>query len=413
MHDLKKNIGDTLSFLHQERNDFVPDDDIPITYSTKFENKLPSSTPKKTEEYIVEFPEEKETMEAIKEESNIVEISTDLETDAEELEKDSIELLTNVKETAAEVVENIINEAETLSLNMDDSIHLAMKKSEEAFEFLEHEPVTPIRQDFDNNDIFIKKETEFFSDNKNDIINAPVEKISVVTTKISTKNKSNIPKLKNKEKYLKDEKDIDVVLGDDDEIQDSLSPMESEILSRIPVPASNKPIKVKTIKKHSKDPLKDFVKMVNADGNWDESKFDNTFEQTTYTNTKIEPDGTVITTTTTEYSTGPEITETTTTTEYSTNPSIVETNSISSPVKSKIPVFINEATKLNSPTDSQKDIVDSDSDTDSRQSPPLRGILKKSSMRTLGSSSGSDIALHEAGGELSDDDTGKLNIFSI
>lgn len=349
---------------------------MPIKYSTH----VTSSTPKK-EVYIVEYPEE-----------NV-----------------SKEFLSTIKEAANEVVDDVISEAENVSLNLDDSLHLAVKKSEEAFSFLEHEehePVTPVKE-FDN-DMLIREEMEIFSDNK-DVNNIPVETISIVTTKVSTKNKSNIPKLRNKEKYLKDEKDIDVVLGDDD----NLTPSETDILSRIPVATTNKPIKVKTIKKHSKDPLKDFAKMIHADGgNWDESKFnDSTMsEQTTYTSTKTEPDGTVTTTTTIEYSTGPEIKETTI--QFDCNDKPLEANNLSSP-KSKIPVFLNESGKLNSPTDSQKDIVDSDSDTDSRQSPPLRGILKKSSMRTLGSSSGSDIALHEAGGELSDDDTGKLEYFLL
>lgn len=322
--------------------------------------------------------------------------------------------MSSVKETANEVVSEIISEAESnMSSNLDDSLKLAVKKSEEAFSFLEHEEdVIPLKQDYDNNDLFINKETELYNQNYELINNVSNEKDKIETPTKKSKNKSNIPKLKSKEKYLKDEKDVDVVLSQTEE--ENLSLGESDILSRIPV-ASNKQMKVKTIKKHSKDPLKDFVKMVNADGNWDEMKLSDTnlYEQKTYTTT--EPDGTT-TTTKIEYSTSPEVTKTTTI-EYSTNSpkthkktyELSESNNVSP--KSKIPVLMNEVSKTSSPTESHKDIVDSDSDTDSRQSPPLKGILKKSSMRTLGSSSGSDIALHEAGGELSDDDTGNLKYF--
>lgn len=163
-----------------------------------------------------------------------------------------------------------------------------------------------------------------------------------------------------KEKFLKDEIDVDILLSQEK------NESESEILSKIPV--SSKPIKVKTIKKHSKDPLKEFVKVLNADGSWEKTEVEKT---------------------------------------ESPSKKVVKM-SFEEKSNSKIPVFINESSKVSSPSESQKEMCDSDSDTDSRQSPPLRGILKKSSMRTLGSSSGSDIALHEAGGELSDDDTGKL-----
>lgn len=388
VHDLKKKIGDTLNFLHQERNDFLPEDDLPIY--TKVESKIVASTPKKLE--FEDFEPEKEQIEllnSVKEKAN--EIIDDIINEAEN--HSSLENSTN---SAKNEAQNLINEA----TNLDDSLNLAMKKSEEAFSFLEHEDdIIPLKVDE-----FIKVES-YIPENKD--FSESFEKIQ---TETKQKNKSNIPKLRSKEKYLKDEKDVDLVLSQ--EAYDNLSPVESDILSRIPVAAS-KQIKVKTIKKHSKDPLKDFVKTLNAE-TWDENC-------STETYTVEEPDGC---TTTTTIRTGPVKT---TTFEYSTSNESPRSKTIEfapneSP-RSKIPVLVNELgknessnvesskiefSKVSSPTESHKDIVDSDSDTDSRQSPPLRGILKKSnpSMRTLGSSSGSDIALHEAGGELSDDDTG-------
>lgn len=317
----------------------------------------------------------------------------------EEVQNDP-DLIKTVKDTANEIIADVIREAENSPLNLDDSLKIAVKKSEEAFSFLENEDdATPIRTDIDHNDLFIQKESENYVPENKDVIETH-EKVQVENKENKSKNKSNIPKIKTKEKYLKDEKDLDVLLSQEN--NENISAHESDILSRIPV--ASKPIKVKTIKKHSKDPLKEFVKMVNADGSWDESKLDTTIYEQTYTTT--EPDG-LTTTTTIEYMSSPEITKTTTI-EYSTNQP--ETNNTSP--KSKIPILLNDS-KVSSPSESQKEMCDSDSDTDSRQSPPLRGILKKSSMRTLGSSSGSDIALHEAGGELSDDDTGKLIYLSF
>lgn len=315
----------------------------------------------------------------------------------EKCEEDSSDMLKNVKDTANEIIADVIREAENASANLDDSLKIAVKKSEEAFSFLEQEDdTTPIRTDFDSNILFIQKETEDYVPEEKTDTNESQKSVQF-ETQVITKNKSNIPKLVFKEKYLTDEKDVDVLLSQTEDI----STQESDILSRIPI--ASKPMKVKTIKKHSKDPLKEFVKMVNADSNWDDQKIDtNIYEQTTHTTT--DSDG-VTTTTTIEYASSPEKSRTTTI-EYSTNS--VDTNNASPSPRSKIPVLINDS-KVSSPSESQKDIIDSDSDTDSRQSPPLQGILKKSSMRTLGSSSGSDIALHEAGGELSDDDTGKLN----
>lgn len=90
--------------------------------------------------------------------------------------------------------------------------------------------------------------------------------------------------------------------------------------------------------------------------------------------------------------------------------------------KSKIPVLVTETTRIVSPemlaspgsetkSSMKSSSLESDSDSDScgRTPPPLKGILKKTAAapRTVGSSSGSDVALHEEGSELSDDESGK------
>lgn len=309
IHNLKKNIGDTLSFLHQERNDFLPNDEIVLPLNSTA--TIVSSTPFKHDTKI-------------------------------------LETIPSLDETEYKDVSEAMNEHV-------DSCTLALKKSEEAFSFLEHE-----------DDKSLSPMIETINENSNHV------KFDITVDK----KQSAIPKLKQqnkKEKYLKDEKDVDMFL-----LQEEEDKLESDILSRIPVSAG-KNVKVKTIKKHSKDPLKEFVKLVNADGTWDESKIEQTL---------VKPN---------------EL-------EFSSQITEFESNNLSP--KSKIPVLTDSA--KSSPTqDSKRDLVDSDSDTDSRQSPPLRGILKKSSMRTLGSSSGSDIALHEAGGELSDDDTGNIYFLLI
>lgn len=94
--------------------------------------------------------------------------------------------------------------------------------------------------------------------------------------------------------------------------------------------------------------------------------------------------------------------------------------------KSKIPVLVTETTRIVSPdmiaspgSETKSSIksssLESDSDSDScaQTPPPLKGILKKTAAaaRMVGSSSGSDVALHEEGSELSDDESGQLAYF--
>lgn len=195
------------------------------------------------------------------------------------------------------------------------------------------------------------------------------------------------------------------ITGSKVEPQEELQPAEEdELLSKIPI---MKGTKVKTIKKHSKDPLKEFAN-ISKEIDWDKDD-----EQTVTTK--------IIKTVTT--STSDPIVKTTVT--RITSEGIEDTTKSKIPVlseqvtaivkdelrhlaeeqqgKSKIPVLKTETTIINSPT-----VRDSDSEDDSRMaSPPLKGILKKTSqgqnIPPVGSSSGSDIALHEEGAELSSD----------
>ncbi|XP_071050658.1 ankyrin-3-like isoform X4 [Onthophagus taurus] len=327
----------------------------------------------------------------------------------------------NIKEETKNFVEKEMNYAEVTKKNLRPTVEIPKKieetslndsltkAQEEAFKFLETEissPLTPSPRD-------PPKSVSFTPDSPS--------KSTTVTTIITGTPKSSIPIAKPRQSKEFVEERVS-------------SPTESEILSKIPVCASNSKGKVKTIKKHSKDPLKEFVKLT-QDVNWDEEnvviKSADPIVKTTVTRiitehspnqvekiSQFEKDKSKIPV----YHT---VTETITRECSSENNSTVKGNS-------KIPVLVSETTKILSPEEkmslisSQKfpsvesslvspgsdktktskgSTIDSDSDTDSRRSPPLKGILKKSSIRTVGSSSGSDIALHEGGAELSDDDS--------
>ncbi|KAJ8977879.1 hypothetical protein NQ317_016149 [Molorchus minor] len=190
--------------------------------------------------------------------------------------------------------------------------------------------------------------------------------------------------------------------------------------------------KVKTIKKHSKDPLKEFVTL-SKDVNWDDDEETDKIISTVTTDPIVK---TTVTRITTENS--PEQTKSkipVLNTQSLSPTEMTERYDIEVSPNSKIPVLKTESTRITSPEtthvertiispDSTKLIettttimspgsrmstksstIDSDSDDDSRRSPPLKGILKKTTIRTIGSSSGSDVALHEEGAELSEDDS--------
>lgn len=288
--------------------------------------------------------------------------------------------------------------------NKDDPV----LKAQEVFQFLEDEassPISPTKTDFSNSAQFIQNEIQYFND---------------LESEDKSSNKSSaIPIAKPRQKLPenKGEKDVDAGLL---EGENNISPSD-DFLSKIPVSGKGK---VKTIKKHSKDPLKEFVKLT-QDVNWDNTDGTVTTVKTVTTDPIVK---TTVTRITSESGSIPEfIKNKTATTEYTEI----------SP-KSKIPVLVTETTRILSPETTQVErtvvsptstqviettlispgsetkyslkssTMDSDSDSDSRRSPALKGILKKSTIRTVGSSSGSDVALHEAGSELSEDESGNV-----
>lgn len=473
---LKRNVSDTLTFLHQERNDFLPEDDIIIpsrkedhVYKEINLDSINTKSPKKcttdySEEEIREAVEN-EVDEVIKQAEDIVHSSVkeDLDSVSLEIEKKSTTIYSeDLREAVENEVEEVIKQAQdvvnqklnelesssnkTLKFSdevvhidskpdyfeekvdslgedvktltedsldnleslKDDSISIAQEKSEEAFKFLENEASSPLctKQTISE---FLDKECKG-------------ELQSEQPPKSPKSPKSSIPVAKTRKSPEK-EKDVDVLLGDDKSL-----PPNHELLTKIPV---MKGAKIKTIKKHSKDPLKEFVTL-SKDVNWDDDG-DATEIITTIT---TEP---IVKTTITKITT----TETTPESVKSKIPvlhtGILETHDHSESEivsKSKIPVLKSDNTNTTITTETitspnstkvvetvetyitspgsrvstKSSTLDSDSEDDSRRSPPLKGILKKTTcVRTIGSSSGSDIALHEEGAELSEDESGMLN----
>lgn len=478
---LKRNVSDTLTFLHQERNDFLPEDDI-IIPSRKEDHVAKEinldiinlKTPKKsTADYSEEElrnAAENEVDEVIKEAEDIVfssvkenhipneldldsinlEISREVTTDySEEDLREAVESeVENVIKQAEEVVNQKLNDLEASSNKTlkfsdevvqieskpdyfeekvdslgedvktltedsldnleslkDDSISIAQEKSDEAFKFLENEASSPLctKQAISE---FLQKES----------IGELQPVLPSEQPKSPKSPKSSIPVAKTR-KSLEKEKDVDILLSDDK------SKANHELLTKIPVMKGGK---IKTIKKHSKDPLKEFVTL-SKDVNWDDDDDATEIISTITSEPIIKTTITRITESTPESikSKIPVLqTDVFETHEYP------ESDMIS---KSKIPVLKSENTKTTVTTETitspnstkvvetvetyitspgsrvstKSSTLDSDSEEDSRRSPPLRGILKKTTcVRTVGSSSGSDIALHEEGAELSEDESG-------
>lgn len=311
--------------MHQERNDFLPEDDIII--------------PSRKDDHI----------------------SPTIRLDLSNLKRKSGEDLKNVENVAESEIADVIKIAEDVVNDLqdqddsldnldslkDDSIVNAQEKSEAAFNFLENEIIGQHDED----------------------------------SSLRSPTKSSIP-------VAKPRQISDLELDD----------------------KTSKACKVKTIKKHSKDPLKEFVKLT-QDVNWDDDILTENIAQTVTTTTTI-PDPIVKTTVTRITSeTTPKSRIPVLHTEPLSPSELIESKFEISP-KSKIPILKTETTRITSP-DTTKSTIDSDSDEDDspRETPPLKGILKKTSIRTVGSSSGSDIALHEEGAELSESETGMLTIF--
>ncbi|XP_050502445.1 ankyrin-3 isoform X4 [Diabrotica virgifera virgifera] len=417
---LKRNVHDTLTFLHQERNDFLPEDDIIIPsrkddhISKKINlDSIHLKTPKRsTSDYDDSFREtvESEVDDVIKEAEEVV--NNRLSNSDTLLEEKFSRNFTN--RDLEEKVDSIFDDVKTntedsldnLESLKDDSISIIQEKSEEAFKFLENEASSPLTSKYDDSRSFIEKEIEdsIFDD---------------VSQKSPKTPRSSIPVAKPRKSVEKERTDMD---------ERTVSPTDPELLSKIPVVKGGK---IKTIKKHSKDPLKEFVTL-SRDVNWDDDLETDKIIETVTTDPIVKTTVTRITTETTSEPTKSKIPK--------PHPDALNLTSTSEPIdleaspKSKIPVLRTESTRITSPetvyvekttlspdgvkivettttiaspgskVSTKSSTLDSESDDDSRRS-PLKGILKKTTVRTIGSSSGSDIALHEEGAELSEDDS--------
>lgn len=339
------------------------------------------------------------------------------ENEVDEVIKTAEEVVNDIKQCARTPDDSLDN----LESLRDDSLTQAQQKSEEAFKFLENEASSPligVKASFEDTANFVQREKELYSPDL-DIEYRQNESAPLKS------QKSGIPVSKSK---VKSEKELD---GTQIDGRDAVSPTESELLSKIPISAKGK---VKTIKKHSKDPLKEFVKLA-QEVNWDDDD-----------NLVIKTDPIVKTTVTriTTESIPEDLKKTVAATENlaenvkSKIPILqndMKNDKAESTAKSKIPVLVTETTRIMSPestriertiispestqfvettivspgsrVSTKSNTIDSESDSDSAQSPQQQGIAKKTFARTVGSSSGSDVALHEAGGELSDEGSGK------
>ncbi|XP_044766599.1 ankyrin-3-like isoform X2 [Coccinella septempunctata] len=377
---LKKNVGDTLTFLHQERNDFLPEDDI-IIPSRKDDhvskeidlNCISAKSPKKNENYnLTNMRNEVEYQlsEVIKQaEDTVNELKANVDDKSDSLLDDN-------KNTTEDTLDNL----ESLK---DDSISNAQEKSEEAFKFLENEASSPLplNKRLPEDLTFIQKEIDSIKSEEDPLRSIPstlTSKDSMTTPIVDHSSESNLI-----------------------ERNHECSSPENDLLSRIPI--STKDGKVKTIKKHSKDPLKEFVKL-SQDFNWDEEGKHRIVQTTTVTDPIVK---TTVTRITTKDDDIPVLHDET------LPPQI--TDQI---LKSKIPVLKTETTvvapiefqetrvteTITSPisvVSTKSSTLDSDSEEDSHRSPPLKGVMR----RAVGSSSGSDVALHEEGAELSEDES--------
>lgn len=364
---LKRNVSDTLTFLHQERNDFLPQDDVII--------------PTRKDDHISE--------------------QIDLDSISNFKKKSNDDLIKNATREVDEVIENaenVVNKRVNVENNRESLDNLESLKDDTlttAFKFLDNEHSSASSTPLNDSD---SKTVTF----------------DVVTE--DTRNKSGIPVMISKpvEKIRKNDsdKDVDLLLS----YEGTGLPTESELFTKIPIMGANK---VKTIKKHSKDPLKEFVKL-SQDVNWDDDIDDGEVSDEIPDNPIVKTTSTRITSETTPSGGGVKSkipvlhTETLSPTEICERYSSTSGDQLiggggGGGRNSKIPVILNKSggdNKVTSPKRSKGEASDSDEEG-SPKSPPLKGILKnRACVRTVGSSSGSDVALHEEGAELSESDTG-------
>lgn len=182
---LKKHVSDTLTFLHQERNDFLPDDDI-IIPKRKDDHVAKEidlecinlKTPRKNREFsFEEVAKPKLTFQ------EIVEQEPDLETSVRDVAEQEIEevikqaeevvneqqLKEEIKFHVEERVDSIFDDVRTntedsldnLESLKDDSISAIQEKSEEAFRFLENEASSPLlhsKPNEEDSSLFLQRE---------------------------------------------------------------------------------------------------------------------------------------------------------------------------------------------------------------------------------------------------------------
>lgn len=434
---LKKNVSDTLTFLHQERNDFLPEDDI-IIPSRKDDHiakeinldsiNLKTTKHSSNDDSLKVVTEEvddiiKQAEEIVNENKNCVKGALDKIKKVITPEDEVVILRDKTEENIDTVLDH--NRKETSdSIDHLESVNNFVEEARENKEkslvsLLEGELSSPLVEPAHLVDAFLEQEISYAG-----------RTFSPESSKSPKSPKSGIPVAKSVKKTEKETDDS----CDQNKIME-ISCNKDENVTKI---LSVKGGKIKTIKKHSKDPLKEFV-ILSKDVNWDDD--DNAGTEIIRSITTSDPIlKTTITTTICESS--PEyikskipVLQTETLPSYSTE--VYQTSETEMLPKSKIPVLKTEKTKITRPetitverqiispdlttkivettttqvssSSKNRSTVDSESDEDSRKSPPLKGILKKSGVRTIGSSSGSDIALHEEGAELSDDGSGMFS----
>lgn len=180
---LKKHVSDTLTFLHQERNDFLPDDDI-IIPKRKDDHVAKEidlecinlKTPRKTREF---------SFEEVGGKTKVNFQEPDLETSVRDVAEQEIEevikqaeevvneqqLKEEIKFHVEERVDSIFDDVRTntedsldnLESLKDDSISAIQEKSEEAFRFLENEASSPLMHSKPNEEdsvSFLQREIE-------------------------------------------------------------------------------------------------------------------------------------------------------------------------------------------------------------------------------------------------------------
>lgn len=160
---LKKHVSDTLTFLHQERNDFLPDDDI-IIPKRKDDHVAKEidlewinlKTPRKNREFS--FEEVAKTKLTFQEPDLETSVRDVAEQEIEEVIKQAEEVVNEqqlkeeIKFHVEERVDSIFDDVRTntedsldnLESLKDDSISAIQEKSEEAFRFLENEASSPL-----------------------------------------------------------------------------------------------------------------------------------------------------------------------------------------------------------------------------------------------------------------------------